>query len=53
MTGAGINFSSIVDLGFVLLVTAVSIRSLTTSSLDGEKFASRWRRELKELESAS
>jgi len=39
-----------VDVGFVLLVSAVCVRSLTSSETDAERVAGRWRSELLELE---
>jgi len=50
MTLASLNFSALVDLGFVLLVSGACIRSLTSTPIDAEKIAQRWRTELQELE---
>ncbi|MFN8388901.1 MAG: hypothetical protein U0136_01265 [Bdellovibrionota bacterium] len=50
MSPAGFNFSSIVDIGFVLLVTAACLKGLSTGASPAERVAERWRNELRELE---
>lgn len=52
MSWALTNLNSVVDVGFVLLVSAVCVRSLTGSSSEAERIAARWREELRELERA-